>query len=216
MAGEPESLSSAEPLQAHLERHAYDRLLMLSDGVFAIATTLAAIEVKLPFGAASLGALLADGGRQIIAYVISFALSAAFWLQHRDLFARVRRVDQVLTMFTLALLCLIALIPAVVHIFYAPGGTRAPFQAYVLLMCGVGLLNWAMWSYAAFRPGIMRDDVDRRFRIRRVVAAASMPLILAPATVIPIENVGPFILAVALPFVVFARVVLPRWLSRIG
>ncbi len=127
-----------------------------------------------------------------------------------------RRVDQVLTILTLALLCLIALIPAVVHIFYAPGGTRAPFQAYVLLMCGVGFINCAMWSYAASRTGIMRDEVDRRFRIRRVVASAAMPAILAPAIFIPIESVGPFILAIALPFAIFARVVLPRWLSRIA
>jgi len=40
MAGEPESLHVHEALQARVERHDYDRLLMLSDGVFAIAITL--------------------------------------------------------------------------------------------------------------------------------------------------------------------------------
>ena len=45
---EPESLATDEKLDIHLRRHAYDRLLMLSDGIFAIAITLAAIEIKPP------------------------------------------------------------------------------------------------------------------------------------------------------------------------
>ena len=40
MVGEPESLFSDEPLRVRVERHNFDRLLMLSDGVFAIAITL--------------------------------------------------------------------------------------------------------------------------------------------------------------------------------
>ena len=63
---EPESLATQEPLDAHLRRHAYDRLLMLSDGIFAIATTLAALEIKLPERLVSVEALadprLVEGG----------------------------------------------------------------------------------------------------------------------------------------------------------
>jgi hypothetical protein len=44
---EPESLATAEGLDEHVRRHSYDRLLMLSDGIFAIATTLAALDVRL-------------------------------------------------------------------------------------------------------------------------------------------------------------------------
>lgn len=128
MAAEPESLSTEEDLPAHVARHAYDRLIMLSDGVFAIATTLAAIEVKLPEHVGSVAEILSGGARQIGAYVLSFVIIAVFWVQHRDLFARLRRVDNVLTFLTLGQLCLVALIPATIHIFYAPGGTNAPFR----------------------------------------------------------------------------------------
>ena len=34
---EPESLATDEGLDQHIRRHAYDRLLMLSDGICAIA-----------------------------------------------------------------------------------------------------------------------------------------------------------------------------------
>ena len=37
MTGEPESLETIEPLAARRARHDFDRLIMLSDGVFAIA-----------------------------------------------------------------------------------------------------------------------------------------------------------------------------------
>ena len=85
---ELESLSVHEKLARHLERHALDRLVMLCDGVFAIATTLAAVEVHLPDHAASLGDIWAQAGDRILTYVISFFVIATFWLHNRDLFAR--------------------------------------------------------------------------------------------------------------------------------
>ena len=45
---EPESLATDEALSEHIRRHSYDRLLMLSDGIFAIAITLAALEIQAP------------------------------------------------------------------------------------------------------------------------------------------------------------------------
>src|SRR5882757_9501936 len=45
-----EELETKGGLQRRLERHSYDRLIILSDGVFAIAITLAAFEIKVPDG----------------------------------------------------------------------------------------------------------------------------------------------------------------------
>ncbi|NUQ17636.1 MAG: DUF1211 domain-containing protein [Sphingomonas sp.] len=77
MAGEPESLHIHEPLRARVDRHNYDRLLMLSDGVFAIAI---ALELKLPnHWDGSAGALLGATGRPLVGYLFGFALVGVFW-----------------------------------------------------------------------------------------------------------------------------------------
>ena len=48
MVGEFESLDTDEGLKARIARHGFDRLIMLCDGVFAIAITLLALEIKPP------------------------------------------------------------------------------------------------------------------------------------------------------------------------
>lgn len=207
---EPETSSRAEPLEQYLARHAFDRLIMLSDGVFAIATTLAAIEVKLPEHARTVGELLAGGGLQILTYIFSFALAAAFWIQNRDLFARLQRVDLPITVLTLAMLCLVALIPAMVHIAYVPGGTEAPFRLYAGLMLGIGTINFAMWLYAILRPGMMRAGVPRHFRARRLAATGVPLVVLPPAIMLPIEQSGPIMVLIAVPAALFIRFFVPR------
>src|SRR5947199_3577553 len=97
MMSEPESLATIEGLDEHIRRHTYDRLIMLSDGVFAIATTLAALDVRIPAHAAGLGALLTASERSLAAYGLSFAVAGIFWISNRNLFARLRRVDAPLT-----------------------------------------------------------------------------------------------------------------------
>ncbi|MEA3002227.1 MAG: potassium channel family protein, partial [Sphingomonadales bacterium] len=109
---EPESLATIEGVDEHVRRHSYDRLIMLSDGIFAIATTLAALDVRIPAHGGGLLATLAAGRRSLLVYFLSFAIAGIFWISNRNLFARLRKVDLPFTMLTLAMLCLIALIPA--------------------------------------------------------------------------------------------------------
>ncbi|OYY71256.1 TMEM175 family protein [Sphingomonas sp. 28-63-12] len=206
-----ESLATEEALDKHVKRHAFDRLLMLSDGVFAIATTLAAIEIKLPEHADTLSDMLAGSGRALVAYALSFAITALFWVQHRDLFARLHRVDMPMTIMTLLMLLTIAIIPSAIHVVYAPGGTGVPFQFYALTQLCCGVVNFTMWAYGAFRPGLMKAEVPMRYRIARVVGAATMPVVLLPSILLPIGQAPIAILPALALMIIFRRIVLPRW-----
>ncbi len=90
-----------------------DRLLTLSDGIYAIAMTLLVLNVEVPEGLdeAGLRHALAQLWPQLAAYVASFSLLGAFWRDHRRLFLRVRRIDGTLGRLTVASLGAVALLP---------------------------------------------------------------------------------------------------------
>lgn len=211
---EPESLATEEGLAEHVRRHSYDRLLMLSDGIFAIAITLAALEIQPPPEHASVSIMVHAMARPIIAYILSFAVIGLFWIQHRDLFARVRRVDTLLTVLTLLLLCLVALVPAVVHGVYSPGDDEAPFRLYASVMIACGLTNGAMWLYATLRPGLMAPEVTSAYRWSRVIGTLGMPIAFLPALLVTVEQMATMMLPLAAALVLVRRVLLPRWIAK--
>jgi uncharacterized membrane protein len=211
---EPESLATDEALSEHIRRHAYDRLLMLSDGIFAIAITLAALEIQPPPEHASVAQMVQAMARPIIAYLVSFGMIGIFWIQHRDLFARVRRVDAPLTLLTLALLCLVALLPAVIHGLYSPGRDEAPFRLYALVMVACGFGNVVMWLYVTVRPGLIAPEVSSTYLWSRVIGTLGMPLILMPALFLTLEQTPAFVVPLGAALLLVRRVLLPRWVAR--
>ena len=85
------------------------RLLALSDGVFAIAMTLLALDLRLPdLGAhpsdAQLRHAIGDDWRGYLAFVISFYVVAGYWGVHRRAMRAVTTIDPRLISRTLTLL----------------------------------------------------------------------------------------------------------------
>jgi uncharacterized membrane protein len=73
-------------------------LIFLSDGVYAIALTLLAVELVLPESAVDLHGrdLLEsrlDSWPKVLAFLTSFTVIANFWVGHNVLFQHVRRFD---------------------------------------------------------------------------------------------------------------------------
>jgi uncharacterized membrane protein len=92
------------------------RLLALSDGVFAIAMTLLALNLRLPdlgthASDAQLRHALGDDWRGYLAFVISFYVVANYWGVHRRAMRAVTTVDARLISHTLPLLLLVAALP---------------------------------------------------------------------------------------------------------
>jgi uncharacterized membrane protein len=164
MAGEPELLSGAEPLDEHIRRHRYDRTIMLADGVFAIAITLLALELRPPeHWDGDLSHLLAATWRSLFAYLFGFAIVGAFWVGHRGLFARIRAVDGPLTLIALVQLCLVAITPAVAALVAQAGPARS-LKVYFMLIVALGGAQALLWAYAAFVGGLADPGIGRRER----------------------------------------------------
>jgi uncharacterized membrane protein len=177
MAGEPELLSGDEPLAEHIARHRYDRTIMLADGVFAIAITLLALELRPPdHWDGELAHLLAAIWRSLFAYLFGFAIVGAFWVAHRGLFARIRRVDGPLTFLALVQLCLIAMTPAVAALVGKAGPGKS-LTVYFMLIVALGGCQALLWAHAAFVGNLVDVGVDARERRLMLTQLALPPLL---------------------------------------
>jgi uncharacterized membrane protein len=206
---EIETLTVDEPLSERIERHNFDRLLMLSDGVFAIAITLLALELRPPeHWQGGLGALIVAMWRPLFAYSAGFLMIGGYWLVHRRLFAKLRRVDAVATFLALLLLFLIALVPAVSSLMSDYGPTRS-WLAYLITVAAIGIVQFALWSYSALVADLADPSLDRRARINEALKLAVPALafaILSGAGLAGVDVTQPLpLLLTILPIAVIRR-----------
>jgi len=169
VAGEPETLDSDEPLARKIHRHNYDRLLMLSDGVFAIAITLLVLDVRPPqHWDGNLVVLVRDSWRALFGYVFGFAAVGGFWVAHRGMFARFRHIDALGTALSLILLLFVGLVPAAAALVSEYGPTKG-IPAYLLLVAAIAAVQAALWAYAAFLGGLVDVALPTRDRLIRTL-----------------------------------------------
>jgi uncharacterized membrane protein len=118
VSDEDEDLASVRPspVGSVVADNSVARLLTLSDGVFAIAMTLLALDVKVPdVGThptdAHLRQGLAHNSGSYWAFLVSFLVVASYWSRHRRLMQSVETTHPALIRDTLFLLLLIAVMP---------------------------------------------------------------------------------------------------------
>ncbi|MFG2827515.1 TMEM175 family protein [Streptomyces sp. NPDC048434] len=162
------------------------RLLALSDGVFAIAMTLLALDIKLPdgLGPAGFSQALRDVMPKVWAYVLSLLVIAACWRGHYQIFQYVRRVDGTVIRLGLLSLGLVALMPFPTTLLAEYGDqpqSVAVYSGAVAAMVATQLaLTIVLWKRpwlgsAALPDPVARNDVaDLASTV--VVFAAAVPL----------------------------------------
>ena len=165
MAGEPESLDVDEGLARRLHRHWFDRLIMLSDGVFAIAMTLLALDLHAPPGwdgrLASLWATLIP---QLDAYALSAIVIAVYWLAHRRFLTMILTVDAPVTVINLVMLALVALLPSATRLVDARPSRPEVMLLYAGLVVAIGAALAVLWGYAALMANLVSAEVSARMR----------------------------------------------------
>jgi len=211
--GELEDLDTAEPLKRRLERHTFDRLIMLSDGVFAIAVTLAALEIRPPDAWRDLPGLLAELRFPVLAYIVSFVVVASYWASHRELFGRMVRVDGPFMLLALAQLLCVALIPAATQLLYRHGSDAQAVSVYAAVLAACGYLATACWAYGLFRPGLAHPETKTSYRWARVATALIVPAFFTWISVSGGSlSAAPIVALVTLLLV--RRLVLPRFTEK--
>ena len=78
-----------------------DRILALSDGVFAIALTLLVLNIEVPeipedLVAEELPGALLDLWPKFLSYLLSFVVIIFYWIAHHSIFGLIKDHDRVL------------------------------------------------------------------------------------------------------------------------
>lgn len=170
------------------------RLLSLSDGVFAIATTLLVLSINLPpdsvgpAGEIRLTAILGTWP-DVFSYVISFLVIANFWVDHRHIFRYVDRHTSSVTWINILFLVSIAFLPFPTSLLGDYGG-RFPIVFYAASMAVTGVLEYWLWSHVTSNEVVLASSIDPRqvdfdrmqFLLTPIVFAVSIPVALFVAT----------------------------------
>ncbi|HEY5071059.1 MAG TPA: TMEM175 family protein [Caulobacteraceae bacterium] len=204
MAGQPESLDSDEGLQRRRHRHWYDRLMMLADGVFAIAITFLAAEVAKPVGWTGDWASLWSGlAPQLDAYAMSFLVISIFWLAHRRFMAMILTVDAPVTVLTLVVLGLIALLPTATRLISVYSPYPIARLVYGVLVVSIGAALGVMWGYAALIAKLVSPEVGGALRwFLLLLIVLTPPLFLVLTMAIPAPPHGAIPLALVALFLI--------------
>jgi len=199
MAGLIESLQTAEGLDERRDRHWYDRLIMLCDGVFAIAITFLAIDVRAPEGwRGDWAGLLAHLATQLDAYAMSFLVISIYWLAHRRIMAMILRVDAPVTVLSLIVLGLVALLPAATRLFNTYPHDPPSKIVYASLVVAIGAAVGVLWGYAALLARVVSAEVglaERWFYLALMFWTPPFFLWLTTAIPSPAPGETPLVLA---------------------
>ena len=140
------------------------RLEAFSDGVFAVAITLLALDLTVagPAGHGSLADQLHEKWPAFLAYLISFFMIGIVWVNHHVLVRSIIKVDRTLLFLNLVLLLFVVLIPfaTATEADYFPGNTGTRRLAMVLyggvflgMSVGFGaIFEWTLHGQRVYQP----------------------------------------------------------------
>ena len=148
-----------------------NRLEAFSDGVFAVAITLLALNLAVPGpGHGALLTQLLSQWPSLVAYLISFFTIGVIWVNHHAVIRSVKAVDRTLLFINLVLLLFVVVIPAATNMMaeYLTGGGQDSHLAvalYAAVFEGMGASFAAMFAWTQ-GEGRRARDVPREARRR--------------------------------------------------
>jgi len=134
------------------------RIISFSDAVYSIAMTLLVLEVAIPSAGAiqkiSSWDLLMNRIPNFIGLVVSFLVTALYWVAHLRCMKLVTIVDNKLLWLNIFLLLFIVLMPFSTGFYVTGFGLVIPFVFYCFNLSAIGLFNFLMIRY------VMKKEKD--------------------------------------------------------
>jgi uncharacterized membrane protein len=179
------------------------RLNNLSDGVFAIALTLLAFDLRLPEGVSveELPNGLLALAPKFIVYLISFVVIGGAWGAHQRMLKQIKRGDGVLVWFNLFCLLFVGLLPASAALLGRYPNAFVAITCFALDVALIQLTTLWLWQHAS-RGGLINSRLDprvvksigRRLNLSTVIFLFSIPLALWSTWITYLFWIGLFLL----------------------
>jgi uncharacterized membrane protein len=168
----------------------FGRIVAFSDGVFSIAITLLVLNLGIGHDLANseVGKALWEQREQLLAYAISFAVIARFWVVHHSFFGEVTAFDSRLIALNMLYLGCIVLIPFSSEILGEYAGSAAAVVLYAANLAGVVLIaQWMAWDARGAGLTSIDDATQRENLIRGFFIVAVFLFSVAVAFVAPMS-----------------------------
>ena len=184
-----------------------ERMKALTDGVLAIVLTILVLSFEVPehrFGHDALLDFFRTLAHPFVAYVVSFGIVAAYWVQHTSLFHYVTSGNRTFFWLNSLFLLPVTLLPFLTDLRATYHDEFVTTLLYAGANIACGLLLYAMWSYGNHH-GLLRPiapAVDRSMRHRILLGLAVNVLGAAVALISPYLATPVFLL---LPIIYFSH-----------
>ena len=172
------------------QRASHDRLSAITDGVYAVALTLLALEIVVPsansiHSSAQLNNYMVNNLLpQLSLYLISFIILSNFWASTNAI-QMYKKVDNTILTINLAILALVVLIPfstSFVLSFYHYSQSVIIFSLIILL---VGLLYLILYIYL-FKENLVKERIYKFIEPHKriMLIELSIPPVLALISIV--------------------------------
>lgn len=162
-----------------------DRIVNLSDGVFAIAITLLVLDIRAPdipqnMVSSQLPGALLSLWPKYLSYVLSFVGISAFWLIHHSIFRPIRSYDRILLYLNLMFLMVVAFLPFPTSLLGEYGDHQLPVAIYAATLAVGRLLLTALHWHSTRNDRLLdepQDPATVRFFLKRGLTIPAIFLI---------------------------------------
>jgi TMEM175 potassium channel family protein len=205
-------LTARQPISERASAYSRDRIITLSDGVFAIAITLLVLDVvpKIPseITGSDLARELLAFWPKLVAYGLSFLVIGGFWDYHRTYFRFIHVADGRAVWANLNVLLWITLIPASAALLGSHIRESGALILYSLNLLLAILALWLLWRYASSAGYLQREGLHER--VGHYIDRFTAVSVLGYGLAVPAAFGAPYA-ALAL---VLLTTTLARWAAR--
>lgn len=152
-------------------------MILLSDGVFAIALTLLALNIRLPDGAAVTTRALLDLWPSYLAYAVSFLVILSFWSAHHRIFREVTSHDDALIWLNGVFLMCVAFLPFPVSLIGQGIEQQVVVIVYAASMVVTSLVLTGVLRYVIAHPALLATPMSPERRRYIYLRGVTIPAV---------------------------------------